>query len=212
MRSHALHIITTGRQELETVAAIVRTFPSSAVDVLHIREKHRSAQEVMLWHDTLSELLPDTVICINDRVDAAYAACAKAVQLGYTAIPPLTARKLLGPDVRIGRSIHSRAEAAEAAAIGADFALFGHIYATGSKDGVEPRGLPALAEVVQAADIPVIAIGGITPANTADVLSTGCAGIAVMSSILGHDDPADQVSRYREALDASPTTIRRRFL
>ncbi|WP_248924797.1 thiamine phosphate synthase [Paenibacillus hamazuiensis] len=211
MRKHALHLVTTGRQELEETLAVLSRCDSALIDVVHIREKHRTARDIMRWHHALAEALPHTRIYINDRVDAAAAVDAPGVQLGYASVPPATARRMLVAGTRIGRSVHSAAEAEEAQAAGADFVIFGHVYATGSKEGLAPRGPEALADVVRAVDVPVIAIGGIEPDKVGEVLSTGAAGIAVMSSVFFHADPGRQAALFRAALDSSTHTPRRLF-
>ncbi|WP_409345506.1 thiamine phosphate synthase [Paenibacillus sp. MBLB4367] len=206
MSTHVLHLITTGKQTLEEVTARLSHCPPNCIDALHIREKSRSAKEILDWYNKLRTALPGTAIYVNDRLDAAAAVAAPGVQLGYTSLPPYLARTIMPQGTRIGLSVHSLDEAARARAEGADYILFGHIFATGSKEGLAPRGLEALAAVVNAAEAPVIAIGGIEPGNVEDVLSTGCAGIAVLSGILAHDDPAGQTLRYREKLDGSRYT------
>lgn len=200
-RSKQLHIVTTGRQELEEVTAILRRLPVGMIDALHIREKHRSARELIRWVETLKPLLPDSAVLLNDRVDAALAAGADGVQLGGGSLTPAEARPLLPRGMRIGRSVHAPEEAAEAALQGADFVVYGHIYESGSKAGLAARGLEALAHTVQASPVPVIAIGGISPERAGEVLAAGAAGIAVLSGILLHDDPALQTERFRRAMD-----------
>jgi thiamine-phosphate pyrophosphorylase len=74
-----------------------------------------------------------------------------------------------------------------------------------------PHGLTELREIVQAVDVPVLAIGGITADNLEDVLATGCAGVAVISAILSDPDPSRAASRLREALDASSHRPRHPF-
>jgi thiamine-phosphate pyrophosphorylase len=64
---------------------------------------------------------------------------------------------------------------------------------------------------VQAVDVPVLAIGGITVDNLDDVLATGCAGIAVISAILSSADPTRAAADLRAALDASPHQTLRPF-
>jgi thiamine-phosphate pyrophosphorylase len=71
--------------------------------------------------------------------------------------------------------------------------------------------LAELAEIVQAVDVPVLAIGGISVDNLDDVLATGCAGIAVISAILADADPGWAAARLRNVLDASPHHPRRVF-
>lgn len=210
-RMHALHIITTGRQELEEVAEILKRCPVAHIDALHIREKHRSAHELVQWHAMLKPLLPRTTVVLNDRMDAALAASAEGVQLTGNSLTPAQARAIAPKGMVIGCSVHSDDEAAEASLQGADYLIFGHVYPTRSKPGVSPRGIAALRQTVDAASVPVIAIGGIKPHNVDEVLSTGAAGVAVLSSVLLHPDPAGQVYAYREALDRTKHKPRRGF-
>lgn len=198
-----LHIVTTGRQELDEVAAILERCPSALIHTLHVREKQRSARELVQWHARLKPLLPQTAVVLNDRADAALAAGADGVQLAWSSLSAAQARQILPRRMRLGCSVHSAAEAAEAAEQGADYVLFGHVFATGSKPGLAPRGTAALAETVAASPVPVIAIGGIEPANVEEVLATGCAGVAVLSSVLLHPDPPGQLQAFHEAFHRS---------
>jgi len=92
------------------------------------------------------------------------------------------------------------ARATQAAAEGADWLTFGHVFATSSHPGEPPRGLDELARVVQAVHVPVIAIGGIGPDEVAAVLAAGAAGVAVMSAILKASDPGQATSSMRREL------------
>jgi thiamine-phosphate pyrophosphorylase len=103
----------------------------------------------------------------------------------------------------VGRSVHSLAEAQNAARSGADYVTFGHVFPTTTHPGVPPRGLDELRTIVEALQVPVLAIGGITAENLEDVLATGCAGVAVISAILSDPDPSRASSRLRAALDSS---------
>lgn len=86
----------------------------------------------------------------------------------------------------IGASIHSPGEAREAKALGATYLTAGHIYATDCKKGLPPRGLPFLKEVCQAVDLPVYAIGGISPnpRQIEEILACGAAGGCMMSYMM----------------------------
>ncbi|MEI7024886.1 thiamine phosphate synthase [Paenibacillus sp. y28] len=202
MIRHRLHIITTGAQELDQVASILRNCPLELLDSIHIREKHRTARELLQWCTALRALLPGQVsLRLNDRLDVAAAIRTDSVQLAYHSLPPEMARQILPAGLRICCSVHSPEEARQAEAAGADELLFGHIYATDSKAGVVPRGLEALRGVVSAVRIPVTAIGGIRPEHVPDVLDAGAEGIAVLSSVLLHKDPAGQIRAYRAALE-----------
>jgi thiazole tautomerase (transcriptional regulator TenI) len=208
---HELHMLTTGQQELAEVAKIAANCPTSLVDVLHLREKHRGARAVIDWYTRLQPLFPRSAIYINDRLDSALAVGAPGVQLGYQSLSVQASRQIMPAAVRIGCSVHSAVEAVEAALQGADYVMYGHIFESGSKPGLAPRGIAALSAVVEACPIPVIAIGGIELANIDEVLSTGCSGIALLSSILLHPEPAQQMVRFHEALHQTQYKPRRGF-
>ena len=99
----------------------------------------------------------------------------------------------------VGASVHSPAEAEEAEGLGADYVIAGHVYPTACKLDREPRGTGFVRDVCSAVDIPVYAIGGITPGNSARVYAAGATGVCVMSSAMTSEDPASLVS----ALDAA---------
>ena len=96
----------------------------------------------------------------------------------------------------IGASCHSLTEAQEAVEKGADYLIAGHIFATDCKKGLPGRGTDFLREICSHVDVPVYAIGGITPDNISEVLQTGAKGVCVMSGIMQCSD----VSAYLAAL------------
>jgi thiamine-phosphate pyrophosphorylase len=126
-------------------------------------------------------------------------------------MPVEAATGLAAGRLLVGRSVHSLAEATDAAAGGADYVTFGHVFPTTTHPGLPPRGLSELREIVESVEVPVLAIGGISIDNLDSVLATGCAGVAVISAILSDPDPSRAASRLREALDASPHRPRHPF-
>ena len=72
------------------------------------------------------------------------------------------------------------------------------MFHTPSKEGlVQAIGLGPLKELVAAAKIPVLAIGGITPENAAQVMETGVAGLAAISALTDPEDPAAAARAFR---------------
>jgi thiamine-phosphate pyrophosphorylase len=129
-------------------------------------------------------------LLINDRVDVALAVNADGVHLTTTSLPASIARRVLGPEPLIGVSTHTLAEAQAAAEEGADFLVFGPVFFTPSKAPYgQPVGLDALRAVRAAVKLPMLAIGGIKKANIDQVVAAGADGIAVISAIIGADDP-----------------------
>lgn len=115
-----------------------------------------------------------------DRVAHALGCTCIHLPLPYLAAHPQAAA---GFGV-VGVSVHSVSEAEQAVQCGATYLTAGHVFPTDCKKGVPARGLDFLRAVCQAVSIPVYAIGGITPGNTADCLSAGAAGVAVMSGVM----------------------------
>ena len=129
-------------------------------------------------------------LLINDRVDVALAVNADGVHLTTTSLPASIARRVLGPAPLIGVSTHTLAEAQAAVEEGADFLVFGPVFFTPSKAPYgQPVGLDALRAVRAAVKLPMLAIGGVKKANIDQVVAAGADGIAVISAIIGADDP-----------------------
>lgn len=84
----------------------------------------------------------------------------------------------------VGVSIHSASEAIEAVSLGATYITAGHIFSTDCKKDVPPRGLSFLSSICSSVNIPVYAIGGISPANAQKAIDTGAEGICIMSGLM----------------------------
>ena len=192
-----LHVITNGKLSNQQIDAI--PYFIDAIDFLHVREHHRSAKELYeMVQGLLDKGVPAHKLIMNDRVDLALLTDAFGVQLGYRSYP-VTSVKRSWEQVHVGKSIHSLHEAKIAEKEGADYLVFGHVFSTKSKEGLPPRGVKALQEIVGAVKIPVIAIGGITPSNVNEVMATGVKGIAIMSPKWEADNPLQVITDYQKS-------------
>ena len=120
-------------------------------------------------------------VVISSRVDVALAVGAAGVNLPEQDLPVAEARRLLGGDRLLGRSVHSVGAAREAEEEGADYILFGPVYASASHPGRPAAGLEALAGVAAAVRIPVLAIGGVDRGRAEECRRHGAAGFAAIS-------------------------------
>lgn len=193
------HLISNGRMTFAEAGEMLKRI-EPFIDFFHIREKEKSARELF---DGLQFLLqqgfPAEKLVINDRCDAALAAGIQRVQLGGGSLPISRVKQVM-PLLHAGCSVHSPEEAAAAIKDGADSLLFGHIFQSNSKKGMQPQGLASLADISSASSVPVIAIGGIMPQHVPDVMQAGASGIAVISGVWDSESPVKAAGEYRKML------------
>lgn len=139
------------------------------------------------------------VVTVHDDLEAAVAARADGVHLPSGGDPAAARARL--PGGLIGVSAHSTAEAAALITAGADYVTISPVFVTDSKPGYGPAlGLGGLAEEAVAANGPVVALAGITPANARACIAAGAAGIAVMGEIMRAADPEATVRDLLRAI------------
>jgi thiamine-phosphate pyrophosphorylase len=108
----------------------------------------------------------------------------------------------------VGVSTHDRAQVDAALAGGATYVAVGPIYGTSTKDtGYSARGLELVGYAARRGK-PVVAIGGITVDNAADLVRAGASGLAVITNLLSGADPESQTRRFVAALGAAGTSGR----
>ena len=164
----------------------VTLFADAGATFVQLRDKHASPLHFYNEAKTALEvaLLRDVELIINDRVDIALA-LRLGVHLGQDDLPPEVARRLLGDDAVIGYSTHSVDQAVAASRLPIDYLAIGPIFATATKENPSPIvGLAGLQAVRSAiGNIPLVAIGGITLANAAEVLAAGADSVALISGL-----------------------------
>ena len=180
----------------------INLFADGGATLVQVREKHAPALQFYEQARLALEiaLLRGVELIINDRVDIALA-LGLGVHLGQDDLPPEAARRLLGEEAVIGYSTHTVAQAVEAAKLRIDYLAIGPIYATATKENPSPVvGLDGLREVRSAiGSIPLVAIGGITPANAPEVLAAGADSVALISGLW--TEPGDVAATVRSILD-----------
>jgi thiamine-phosphate pyrophosphorylase len=154
------------------------------VDWIQIREKELPARELMRLVRRCVGL--GAKVLVNTRVDVAIAAGAAGVHLPAGSIAASEWRGITPNGFLIGVSCHSLEDVLLAEKEGADYVLFGPVFAPLSKTSdLAARGLDELRRVSLAVTIPVLALGGITNANAAACVEAGAAGVAGISMFRG---------------------------
>jgi len=143
---------------------------------------------------------PPGRLFVNDRLDIALAVPTAGVQLRHGSLP-VSAARALQPLWWIGKSVHDWAEAEAARTEGADYLVVGPVYASASHPERAPLGLERLRQIAALdAQLPVIAIGGVTLDRVRPIRAAGAHGIAAIRALWDEAEPADAVRKMREEL------------
>ena len=138
----------------------------------------------------------------SDRIDLALAAGADGVHLGQDDLPPAVARRLLGPELLIGRSTHGLEQLRQAVADGCDYVGVGPVNATPTKPGRQAVGLDYVRQAAGECPIPFFAIGGIDAAALPRVQEAGATRVAVVRAITEAHDSAAAVQELLAGLQS----------
>ncbi len=165
----------------------VEQFIAGGAKLIQLRDKKSSSVEFYEQAKLAVNLANkhNVTLLINDRVDIALVVHADGVHLGQNDLPPLEARKLLGESAIIGYSTHTISQAIAATKLPINYIAIGPIFATTTKENPdEIVGLEGLKKVREAiGNFPIVAIGGITLENAAEVLQFADS-VAVIGAIL----------------------------
>ena len=152
----------------------------AGVDFVQVRERDLDTADLAA---TVSAILAmargtPTRILVNDRVDVALACGAAGVHLRADSVPAAAVRSIAPPQFVIGRSVHAVRDAVAAGA-GVDYLIAGTVWPTLGKPADHPvLGMEGLSDIVRAASVPVLAIGGMALDRLGDVAALGAVGVA----------------------------------
>ena len=178
-----------GRSHLEVARQIIH----GGAKAIQLRDKVTNKKELLSLAGKLGALCAEhsVLFIINDYLDLALAVNADGLHLGQHDLPIKVARRLLAIDKILGCSTTTVDQALSAQSEGADYIAVGSIYPTPSKETAVIVGLDRLRQVRKAVSLPIVAIGGITKDNAAEVISGGADSVAVISAILGAGSPEE---------------------
>ena len=208
-RIHGLYVIidpevTGGRDPLDIARAAV----NGGARMLQLRDKLRDKGEQLPLGIALRDLCAanDALLIINDHADLAAALGPDHVGLhvGQTDLPVAEARKILAPGQVLGRSNREIDLIVESQQMGADHVAFGAMYTTTTKQVTRaPQGPERLKQARAAAQVPLVAIGGITAENVAPVVEAGADSICVTAAVGSAPDPEAAAAELTEAIRAA---------
>jgi thiamine-phosphate pyrophosphorylase len=178
-----------------------RKLADAGVELIQLRDKRAAARKI---HHEASELVahlsPRGVrIIVNDRPDIAAIVGAGGVHVGQDDLPVEQARRICGPSCWVGISTHSIEQFRKAMLTSADYIAVGPVFPTVAKESPDPVvGIDFVRAVRRLTAKPIVAIGGITAENAADVFRAGADSVAVIRDLLSASDTAARAREYLE--------------
>jgi thiamine-phosphate pyrophosphorylase len=162
---------------------------AAGVSLIQLRDKHSSSRQILSDARELARVArgsgKNVKLIMNDRADLAVSAGFDGVHLGQEDISAEAARLVCpSPLIMIGLSTHTLNQVAAADSTTADYLAFGPVFSTSSKQDPDPvvgvEGLKAARKLTRK---PLVAIGGITPANCRQVIEAGADSVAVITAL-----------------------------
>ena len=178
----------------------VASLLDTGVRAIQLREKDLSDAELR------SVAVPINHICkaysaklfINSNIGVATDVGVDGVHLPESLLD--TIQKAKARNLLVGCSVHDLDVAQKMQVAGANFVTYSPIYPTMSKPN-PAVGLKSLRRIVGALDIPVFALGGITPSKVPECLNSGAFGVAAMSSVMSYETGIDQAKNYLKQIE-----------
>lgn len=197
-------ILDTGYCAPSAMLGTLEKMISGGIDIVQLRAKGFSAEEIMPWIAPLTQLAADGGIplIINDFPHLG--PLAHGIHVGQDDQSVAVSRRLAGPGAIVGKSTHSFSQAVAAAAEGADYIGFGPLFPTPTKAGRPAIGLEEIAQVHAAVTIPIFCIGGIKRENLPEVIAAGARRVVIVSGILQSVDIPAYISECKALLSELP--------
>jgi thiamine-phosphate pyrophosphorylase len=200
-----LYALTPSLLDTDELVARVRAAIAGGATAIQYRNKIASPPlqraQALVLRDVCAQ--PRVAFIVNDNVRLAYAVDADGVHLGRDDAAIGSARRQLGTAAIIGASCYDSLErAAEAVEAGADYIAFGSFFASTVKPEA-PRVKPSLLTAAKARwNVAVVAVGGITPARAAALITAGADALAVITAVFEAPDVEAAARAFAEAFVA----------
>ncbi len=175
---------------------------------IQVRMKEATDNEVRAVIKVLQPLCQatNTTLLLDDRVELAKALQVDGIHLGKLDMPPAEARKILGESAIIGGTANTLEDVIHLSKSPVNYLGIGPFRFTRTKKRLAPTlGLYGYREILDGMarndiHLPVVAIGGITVEDVAELLATGVNGIAISGAIVHEASPEDATRRFLERM------------
>jgi len=199
-----LYVITEHEHlQFTELLAITERVLQTGIVALQYRHKQAGVEQKYAEARQLQALCNRyaTLFIINDDIDLAIEIKSDGVHVGREDLSCAVTRGRVGNDMLIGVSCYSELDRADAAvSTGADYLAFGAMFPTSSKTDTTTATPDLITIAKQRYNLPVVAIGGITPENCRPVLQAGADLLAVISSVYLADHPVTVINHFNRLI------------
>ena len=179
-------IVDLGYIEESEAARVVEQMIEGGVDLIQLRGKGKSLDELVDYAARLHELTArsSTPLIVNDHAEIASPIPVEGVHVGQDDDSIEVARRKASREIVVGKSTHGLEQALAAQREGADYNGFGPIFATPTKPDYPPIGLSDIGRVHAEVSVPIFCIGGINIDNLQSVIDAGAKRVVMVSALL----------------------------
>lgn len=199
----------THKSDRFSIAEEVKMVIDGGCRWVQLRMKDVSDEEVK---SVAEQIIPmcqdtDTILVIDDRVELTMDLKVHGVHLGKNDMPAVDAREYLGAGAIIGVTANTAQDIIAYKKVDVDYVGLGPFRYTTTKSNLSPIiGLDGYRDIITevrnaGVELPIVAIGGITLEDVAELMSTGVNGIAMSGAILSAENPTEYTKRVIEALN-----------
>jgi thiamine-phosphate pyrophosphorylase len=181
---------------------LIGEFADAGLPWVQLRDKKANSRQLFANAQRLVELTRSNGLTaiMNDRADIAWLSGADGVHVGQEDLPVEHARKIVGPAKIVGYSTHNLEQALEAKQSSADYLAIGPVFPTTSKENPDPIvRLEELREIRRHIKKPLVAIGGITSRNAAQLFDIGVDSVAVIRDLLCVNNVRAKINEFLKA-------------
>lgn len=202
------YLITDRLHTRHTPEAWLPKLAAAGLRAVQVREKDLAPAALADYAARLRDSVASTSaawsldLYLNDRADLALSLGLAGVHLREDSLPLARHAAILRERLRFGVSCHTVAGVLAAEAAGAAFATLGPVYETASKARYgAPTGVKLIEQAAVKSQLPLFALGGVTPERTRECREAGTWGVAAISAVWDAEDPLAALDAFRRELD-----------
>lgn len=209
LRRARLYLVTDDETPESELPRLIARAVAGGVDLVQLRRKQSQPEELRELAVRCLESAHDggALFLLDDHVDLAREVGADGVHIGQADLSPAAARSLLGDELLLGLSTHSKQDVLRVGSQPVDYISAGPVHLTPTKPGRPAVGFEHVSVAAARSSVPVVAIGGLGVESVGAAMAAGADVVAVVRAICLADDPGEAASELRAAIDAAPAWI-----